>query len=86
MENKYEIVSGKESPCQCRRCKTGGFDPWVGKILWRRKWQPTLVFLPEKFHGQRSPVGSSTWGHKESDMTKCTCTHANTHFIINYFV
>ena len=36
-------LSGKESACQCRR---HGFDPWVGKILWRRKWQPTPVFLP----------------------------------------
>ena len=35
----------KESACQCRRCKRHGFDPWVGKIPWSRKWQPTLVFL-----------------------------------------
>ena len=41
-----------------------GFDPWVEKILWRRKWQPTPVFLPGKFHGQRSQVGYSPWGHK----------------------
>ena len=40
------------------------FDPWVGKIPRRRKWQPTPVFLPEKSHGQRSPVGYSPWGHK----------------------
>ena len=46
---------------QCRRC---GFDPWVGKIPWRRKWQPILVFLPGKFHGQRSLVGYSSWGRK----------------------
>ena len=44
-------LSDKVSACQCRRC---GFDPWVGKILWRRKWQPTLVFLPGKFCWQRS--------------------------------
>ena len=37
-------------------------------ILWRRKWQPTPVLLPEKFHGQRSLVGYSPWGHKESNM------------------
>ena len=37
--------SGKESACQCRRLSRRGFDPWVGKIPWRRKWQPTLVFL-----------------------------------------
>ena len=46
--------SGKKPTCQCRRC---GLNPWVGKIPWRRKWQPTLVFLPEKSHGQRSLVG-----------------------------
>ena len=45
------------------------FDPWVGKIPWRRKWQPTPVFLPGKCHGQRSLVGYSPWGCKESDMT-----------------
>ena len=51
----------KESTCQCRR---QGFDSWVGKIPWRRKWQPTPVFLPGKSHGQRSLAGSSPWGHK----------------------
>ena len=45
------------------------FDPWVGKIPWRRKWQPTPVLLPGKSHGQRSLVGYSPWGRKESDMT-----------------
>ena len=53
--------SGKESACQCRRC---GFDLWVGKIPWRRKQQPTPVFLPGEFHGQRSLVGYSSWSHK----------------------
>ena len=43
--------SGKESVCQCKRHR---FNPWVGKILWRRKCQPTSVFLPGKFHGQGS--------------------------------
>ena len=54
--------SDKESACQCwrhRRCK---FDPWVGKISWRRAWQPTPVFLPGESHGQRSLVGYSAWG------------------------
>jgi len=50
-------ISGKEPACQCRRCKGGRFDPWVGKIPWRRKCQPTPVFLPEESHGQRSLVG-----------------------------
>ena len=46
------------------------FNPWVGKIPWRRKWQPTPVFLLGKFHGQKSLVGYSPWGHKESGMTE----------------
>ena len=40
------------------------FDPWLGKIPWRRKWQPTPVFLPGKSHGPRNLVGYSPWGHK----------------------
>ena len=46
--------------------------PGSGKIPWRRRWQPTPVFLPGKFHGQRSLVGHSPWGHKELDMTEVT--------------
>ena len=42
-------------------------DPWVGKIPCRRAWQPTLVFLPGESHGQKSLVGYSPRGHKESD-------------------
>ena len=45
-------------------------ETWVGKISWRRKWQPTIVFLTGKFHGQMSLVGYSPWGCKESDMTE----------------
>ena len=55
---------GKESACNEGR---PGFDSWVGKIPWRRKWQPTPGFLPGIFHGRRSLVGYSPWGHKESD-------------------
>ena len=44
------------------------FDPWIRKTPWRRKWQPTPVFLPGKSHGQRSLEGYSAWGHKELDM------------------
>ena len=47
-----------------------GFDPWVGKIPWRRKWQPALVLLPGKSHGQRSLVGYSPRGRKELDTTE----------------
>ena len=60
-------LSGKESTCQFRERR---FDSWVGKIPWRRKWQPTPVFLSGKPHGQRSLVGYSPWGHKESDTTE----------------
>ena len=45
-------ASGKEPACQCRRRKRHRFNPWVGKIPWRRKWQPTPVFLPRESHGQ----------------------------------
>ena len=58
--------------CQGRGCERHWFDLWFRKILWRRKWQPTQVFLPGKSHGQRSLEGYSPWGHKESDMTEVT--------------
>ena len=61
---------GKEFTCQCRRHKRRRFDPWVGKIPWRRAWQPTPVFLPGESHGQRSLVGYTPWGRKESDMSE----------------
>ena len=44
----------------------------VEKVLYRKKWQPTPVFLPGESHGQRSLAGYSPWGHKESDMTEMT--------------
>ena len=50
--------------------KTQRFDPWVGKIPWRREWLPTPVFSTGEFCGQRSLVGYSPWSHKESDTTK----------------
>ena len=58
--------------CQCRRHERPGFDPWVGKIPWRRAWQPTPVLLPGKSHGQRSLAGYSPQGCKELDMTEMT--------------
>ena len=57
----------KEPSYQCSR---DGFDPWMGKVPWRRKWQSIPVFLPGESHGQRSLVSYSPWGHKESDMTE----------------
>ena len=58
-------ASGKESACQRGRRRRCWFDPWVGKIPWRRKWQPAPVLMPGKSYGQ-SPC-YSPWGHKESD-------------------
>ena len=54
----------------CLQCGRSRFNPWDGKISWKRKWQPTPVFLPGKSHGQRSMVDYSPWCHKESDTTE----------------
>ena len=59
-------------------CKRLGFDPWIQKIPWRRKWQPDPVFLLGKFPGQRSLVGYSLWGFKVSDMIKQACARTQT--------
>ena len=61
---------GREHTCQCRRLRRLGFNSWVRKIPWRRAWQPTPVFLPGEFHGQRSLAGYDPWGRKESDVTE----------------
>ena len=72
-------LSGKESACQCRRCRRLGFNPCVRKISWSSKWQPTPVFLPGTFQGQGSLVGCSPYGRRESDMTEQLHTHTHTH-------
>ena len=56
--------SGKEPACQCRRHRRCGFNPWVWKIHWSRKWHATPVFLPGKFHEQRSLAGYSPWDRR----------------------
>ena len=61
--------SGKESAFQCRRRRRCVFHPWVGKIPWRREWQPTAVFLSWKSHGQRSLVDYSPWGRMTKSRT-----------------
>ena len=58
-------LSGKESTCQYRRYRRCRFDPWIGKIPWKRKCLPTPVYLPGKSHGQRSLAGYSPRGRKE---------------------
>ena len=64
----YLSTSGFPSTSGVKIClpsRRHGFDPWVRKIPWRRKWQPTPVFLPRQFRGQRSLAGYSPWGCKE---------------------
>ena len=58
-------TSDKESACQFKRYKRLQFNPWVRKILWRRRWQPIPIFLPGKSHEQRILVGYSSLGCKE---------------------
>ena len=74
--NNFSKASNTKAPLvvqTVKRLPTCGrprFNPWVGKILWRRKWQPAPLFLPGKSHGQSSLVRYSPWGCKESDMTE----------------
>ena len=67
--------NGKESTWPYRRCKRCGFDPWVRKSPWRRKWQPTPGLLPGNPHGQRNLAGYSPRGREESDTTARVHTH-----------
>ena len=76
-------LSDKESSCRFRKHR---FDPWSGNIPWRRKWHPTPVFLPRKSHGQRSPVGYSPCGCKESDMTYQLNSNNNTFSMTTIFM
>ena len=57
----WGFPGGQEYACQCKRYLRHGFNPWVRKISWSRQWQPTPVFLPGKFHGQRSLTGFGPW-------------------------
>ena len=60
-------IPGEESRLQCR---LHGLNPWVRKIPWRRKWQPTPMFLSWKFHRQRSLAGTVCRVTKQLDMTQ----------------
>ena len=70
-------TSGKESTSQCRRHKKLEFDPWVGKIPWRRAWQPTPVFLLGESHGQRSLQATVHGVTKSQTQLKQLSTHAH---------
>ena len=71
-------LSGKESTYHCRRHRSCEFYPWVRKIPWKRKWQPSPVFLPGESHGQRSLVSCSPWGPKELATTEHACHNSTT--------
>jgi len=66
------VTRGKKFTCKFRILKKLRFSPWVGKIPWRRAWQPTPVLLSEESCEQRSLVGYSPWGCKESERTGTT--------------
>ena len=66
------LLAGIQNEGLCLQCGRPGFDPWVRKIPWKRKWQPTLVFLPGESQGWGSLVGCHLWGHTESDTTEAT--------------
>ena len=84
------LISFRMALCKCRRHRRCGFDPWVRKIPWRRKWQPTPVILSGKSNRQRSLVGYSPWGCKELDMiehagTSCDLMAGRILFLILWF-
>ena len=58
---------GSDSKDSTPKCRRPGFDPWLGKLFWRREWQSIPVFLPGEFHGWRNLTSYSQWGQKESD-------------------
>ena len=66
----WNFVGSKNPHASAGDAKRREFNPWVRKIPWNRERQPTPVFLPGKFHAQRSLAGYSLWSHKESDTTK----------------
>ena len=70
-------LSSKESTCQWRKHKRCGFNAWVRRIPWSRKWQPVPVFMPGKFHGQSGLVDYSPWSHKEQDTTERLSTRTH---------
>ena len=70
----YTIYGGSDGKSICLQLRRPGFDPWVGKIPWRRKWQPTPVLLPWKSHGRKSLAGYSPWGRSQSWLSDFTFT------------
>ena len=76
----------KECSCQGRGCRRDQFHPQVGKVPWRRKWQPTPVFFPGEVHGQRSLAGYSLWGCRESEGLSTPECHSMTKLAVGWTV
>ena len=70
LRDTWDFPGGSDGKASAYNAGDPGFNPWVGTISWRRKWQPTPVFLPGKSHGRRNLVGYSPCCHKESDPTE----------------
>ena len=75
--HSQDFPGGSEGRSVCLQCGRPRFDPWVGKMPWRRKWQPTPELLPGKSLGRRGVVDYSPWGRKESDTTVVTSLRAH---------
>ena len=69
-ETFTELPSGSDDKESASEAGRPGFDRWVQKIPWKRKWQSTPVLLPGKSGGQKSMAGYSPWDHKEVDMAE----------------
>ena len=83
---KWCLVVKIRLPVQQTRHKRCEFNPWVGKIPWSRNWQPSPVFSPRKFYGQRNLAGYSPLGHKESDTTESLSTQNILLIIYRYYL
>ena len=75
---KASFPGGSDAEESSLQGKRRGFDPWVGKIPWRRRaWQPSSVFLPGESPGQRTPLGCIPWGRRESDTSERLSNHTH---------
>ena len=72
---------GNELACQCRRQKRFGFNPWIGKIPWRREWQPAPVFLPWRIPGTEEPGGLQITGLQRVGLKSFSCRHDYSTFL-----
>ena len=86
-ESHRDFPGGSDGKSVCLQCGRPGFNPWIRKILWRRKWQPNPVLLPGKSHGRSSPVGYSHGVAKSrTRLSNLTCTFKESQIFPNLFV